>query len=265
MKDSRGQIHRTRSGARAATDRKLRQVLMAASCELLLRGLTHGKSGNVSVRRDESHFFITPTGMDYEMLAPQDMALVSLDGRWFGRHRPSSEWRFHRDIFRSRSDAGAVVHTHSLSATALACTGRGIPAFHYMVAAAGGVDIRCAPYHTFGSQELSAAALTALEGRRACLLGNHGVIALGSDLDAALSLAGEVENLAAQYRAALALGQVKLLDEAEMTQVIEKFRTYGRPDAPDADLVFAGDDPSGRRMRQKRAASPVRSRRSRQG
>src|SRR6185437_644872 len=149
--------------------------------------------------------------------------------------------RFHRDIMAARSDVGAIVHAHSRYATALACTGRGIPAFHYMVAVAGGEDIRCAPYHAFGTQELSDAALTALEGRKACLLGHHGIIAVGRDLAAALKLAGEVESLAAQYCTALTLGNVGLLDAAEMRRVVEKFRTYGRQDVADADLSAAGE------------------------
>ena len=170
--------------------------------------------------------------MPYDALEPDDIPLMALDGRWFGRRRPSSEWRFHRDIFESRHEVGAIVHTHSRNATALACTGRGIPAFHYMVALAGGADIRCAPYRTFGTQELSDAALGALNGRKACLLANHGVIAVGADLSAALALAGEVENLAAQYCAALGAGDVRVLDESEMRRVVEKFRTYGKQDAP---------------------------------
>src|SRR5215470_17883432 len=141
---------------------------------------------------------------------------MDLDGRWFGRRRPSSEWRFHRDIFQAREEVGAIVHTHSPQATALACTGRGIPAFHYMVAVAGGSDIRCAPYHGFGTQQLSDAALAALQDRKACLLANHGVIATGAHLASALALAGEVENLALQYSAALNLGEVHILDDAEM-------------------------------------------------
>jgi L-fuculose-phosphate aldolase len=214
--------------------------VVAACRELARRGLTHGTSGNVSVRRDASSLFISPTGLDYEALEPDDVPLLAFDGRWYGRRRPSSEWRFHRDILHSRGDAGAIVHTHSRCATALACTGRGIPAFHYMVAVAGGSDIRCAPYHTFGSQALSDAAVAALAGRRACLLANHGLIALGSDLAAALAMAGEVENLAAQYCAALALGGVQILDESQMQPVLEKFRTYGRQDATDSDLKFGG-------------------------
>ena len=221
-------------------DSALCAALVAACRELTRRGLTHGTSGNISIRRDERSFFISPTGAVYDDLAPADVPLMDLDGRWFGRRRPSSEWRFHRDVFASRNDVAAIVHTHSPKATSLACTGRGIPAFHYMVAVAGGPDIRCAPYFTFGTQELSDAAVAALENRKACLLGNHGVIAVGANLPAAVALAGEVENLAAQYCAALAIGEVRILDDMEMRRVIEKFRTYGRPDAADADLVFGG-------------------------
>jgi L-fuculose-phosphate aldolase len=221
-------------------DRALRERVIAACRELTLRGLSHGTSGNIGLRRDEVRFFISPSGMAYAALEPDDIPLMDIDGHWFGRRRPSSEWRFHRDIFRSREDVGAIVHTHSPMATGLACTRRGIPAFHYMVAVAGGSDIRCAPYYTFGTQDLSDAALKALDGRKACLLANHGVIAVGADLPAAIALAGEVENLATQYCAALAAGNVHILDEFEMRRVVEKFRTYGGPAATDSDLVFAG-------------------------
>ena len=142
--------------------------------------------------------------------------------------RPSSEWRFHRDIYRARPEAGAVVHAHAPYGTTLACLGRGIPAFHYMIAVAGGDTIRCAPYATFGSQALSDHALAALEGRRACLLANHGMIALGPDLAAAFDLAVEVEALAGQYWRALQIGAPRLLSADEMADVLEKFRTYGR-------------------------------------
>ncbi len=218
-----------------------RESLIEACRELTRRGLTHGTSGNVSARRDENTFFISPTGMPYEALLPDDIPLMALDGRWFGRRRPSSEWRFHRDIFKSRSDVAAIVHTHSRFATALACHGRGIPAFHYMVAVAGGADIRCAPYRTFGTQALSDAAVIALEDRRACLLGNHGLIAVGANLSAALALAGEVENLAAQYCASLAIGAPHILDATEMNAIIEKFRHYGQQDATDDGLRSGGE------------------------
>jgi L-fuculose-phosphate aldolase len=222
----------------SSVDDRQRQAVVAACRELARSGLTHGTSGNVSLRRDARRFFVSPTGMPYESLEPADIALVDIEGRWFGPRRPSSEWRFHRDILRARTDVGAIVHTHSRHATALACTGRGIPAFHYMVAVAGGSEIRCAPYFTFGSQQLSDAAVAALAERKACLLANHGVIAVASDLSAALALAGEVENLAAQYAAALALGEVRVLDDAEMQRVLERFKSYGRQDATDPDLVF---------------------------
>jgi L-fuculose-phosphate aldolase len=215
-----------------------REQVVAACRDLARLGLTHGTSGNVSVRRDASSLFISPTGLAYETLEPEDVPLLTFDGRWYGRRRPSSEWRFHRDIMQARSEVGAIVHTHSRCATALACTGRGIPAFHYMVSVAGGSDIRCAAYHTFGSQELSDAALLALADRRACLLANHGVIALGVDVKTALALASEVENLAAQYCAALSVGGVQTLDEAQMQRVLEQFRTYGRQDVADPDLHF---------------------------
>jgi len=224
----------------ASSDGKLREAVISACRELTRLRLTHGTSGNISLRRDERQFFVSPTGMSYDALEADDIPLVDLDGRWFGRRLPSSEWRFHRDIFKSRDDVGAIVHTHSMNATALACTGRGIPAFHYMVAVAAGADIRCAPYYTFGTQALSDAAVAALEGRKACLLANHGVIAVGADLPAALALAGEVENLAAQYCAALALGDVRILDEVDMRPVIDKFRTYGKQDATDSGLIFGG-------------------------
>ena len=223
------------------SDRQLRATVIFGCRELTRQGLTYGTSGNVSVRRDSAGFFVSPTGLPYETLDPDDVPLVMLDGAWYGRRRPSSEWRFHRDIMTSRAAVGAIVHAHSRYATALACTGRGIPAFHYMVAVAGGMDIECAPYHTFGTQELSDAALAALDGRKACLLAHHGIIALGCDVAAALKLAGEVESLAAQYCAALALGNVGLLDQAEMARVVEKFRSYGRQDVADAALTARGE------------------------
>ena len=224
----------------APRDRELQENVISACRELTRLRLSHGTSGNVGLRRDERRFFVSPTGMSYDALEADDIPLVELDGRWFGRRLPSSEWRFHRDIFKSRGDVGAIVHAHSMSATALACTGRGIPAFHYMVAVAGGADIRCAPYYTFGTQALSDAVVAALEGRKACLLANHGVIAVGADLPAALALAGEVENLAAQYCAALALGDVRILDENEMRPVLDNFCTYGKQDATDSGLIFGG-------------------------
>jgi len=234
----------------AMVDESLREAVVAACRELGRNELTYGRSGNVSVRNDERRFLVTPTGAAFDSLKPNDIVLMEFDGRWFGPCRPSSEWRFHRDIFKSRDEVGAIVHTHSRNATALACTGRGIPAFHYMVAAAGGSDIRCAPYFTFGTQELSEAAITALNGRKACLLANHGCIAVGADLPSAVALAGEVENLATQYRIALSLGNVRILDDDEMLRVVEKFRTYGTQAATDPDLMFGGEYRAGAGVRR---------------
>jgi methylthioribose-1-phosphate isomerase len=226
---------------RRPADQELREAVIATCRELTRRGLTHGTSGNVSVRCDAQRFFISPTGMAYDVLQAEDIPLMDIEGHWFGRRRPSSEWRFHRDILRARPDAGAIVHCHPPAATALACAGRGIPPFHYMIAVAGGMDIRCAAYFTFGTQELSDAALAALTDRRACLLANHGLIALGADLPAALALAAEVENLAVQYQAALAMGEVRLLDDKQMQRVLDKFRSYGQQHVDDPGLSFAGE------------------------
>lgn len=212
----------------------LRRRILSTALALNATGLSPGKSGNVSARHDTG-MLVTPSGMPYDRLTPEDIVFVGLDGTVPpGQRLPSSEWHFHLAIYRARPDAGAVVHAHSLNATALACLRCEIPAFHYMVAVAGGSSIRCADYATFGTEELATNALAALDERKACLLGNHGQIALGPDLDAALDLAREVEALAAQYRAALQVGEPVLLDEAEMARVLEKFKTYGKqPDTAD--------------------------------
>jgi len=213
--------------------RTLREQVIATAAAMNAAGINVNKAGNVSVRcRRGSHdgFLITPTGMAYDALAPDTLVFVRLaDGRASGSHAPSSEWRFHRDILARRPEFGAVVHTHSPGATALACHGRGLPAFHYMVATAGGNDIRCAPYATFGTQDLSDHALAALEDRRACLLAHHGVIACGASLEAALTLAIEVEHLARIYLQARTLGEPPRLPEDEMRRVVGKFEHYGQP------------------------------------
>jgi len=192
-------------------------------------GLSVNRSGNISARWADG-FLITPTGMVYEHLDPGDVVFVGMDGAVAaGQRAPSSEWRFHQAAYRDRAEIGAVVHCHSTHATALACTGRSIPAFHYMVAAAGGDCIECAPYATFGGEDLASNVAEALSGgRRACLMANHGQIACGLDLDAALALAKDVEELARQYIVTLQIGGVKLLDRAEMARVLDKFADYGR-------------------------------------
>jgi L-fuculose-phosphate aldolase len=173
---------------------------------------------------------ITPTGMAYDACTAADMVRVGADGTASGGRKPSSEWRFHRDIYAARPDAGAVVHTHSPFATALACQQQGVPAFHYMVARFGGADVRCAAYATFGSQELSDAIIAALDGRCACLMAHHGMVVFGRDCDQALALAVELETLCEQYWRVLQLGAPKLLAADEMQRVLAKFASYGQQD-----------------------------------
>lgn len=210
-------------------------------------GLNQGPSGNVSMRLDERHFLITPSGLAYDAMRPEDVPVMDMAGQWFGRRRPSTEWRFHRDVLKSRVETNVVLHTHSMFSTTLACLRRGIPPFHYMIAVAGGDTIRCASYATFGTQALSDNVLKALEGRKACLLANHGLICVGVTLEKALGLAVEVETLAGMYCRARQHGIPRLLDHREMTRIIELFRTYGTPEFPDAELKQAGDEwPGGR-------------------
>ncbi len=204
----------------------LRQALIDTAREMNRCGINQGTSGNLSARHGEG-MLITPSGMPYETLEPADIVFMDAGGRAQGSRLPSSEWRFHHDIFRTRQDAQAVLHVHPASCAALACLREPIPAFHYMVAVAGGRDIRCAPYATFGTQELSGHVLNALEDRKACLMANHGLVCLAADLEKALALAIEVENLALTYLKCLSVGKPALLDDGEMDRVLEKFRTYG--------------------------------------
>lgn len=204
----------------------LREQLLAISRKLVEYGLNRGTSGNASVR-DGDGFLVTPSGVAVEAMTPHDMVWMDFDGNAQGSRTPSSEWRFHRDILQARPEVGAVIHTHAMFATTLSCLRRDIPAFHYMIAVAGGDTIRCAPYALFGSQALSDAALAALKDRRACLLANHGMIAVGRDLERALALSVEVETLCEQYCRALQIGEPALLDAVQMAEVLEQFKDYG--------------------------------------
>jgi L-fuculose-phosphate aldolase len=206
----------------------LRQQIIATALRMNELRINRGRSGNVSARTGDG-FLVTPSGLPYEETSPEDIAAVTLAGVASGPRQPSTEWRFHRDIYAARHDVGAIVHTHSTFATTLACLGRGIPAFHYMVAVAGGKDIRCADYATFGTQALSDHALVALAAHKACLLANHGMIAVGGSLADALALAVEVEALAEQYWRTLQTGMPNLLSDAEMDVVLKKFSSYGQP------------------------------------
>ena len=174
---------------------------------------------------------ITPSGLAAERCGAQDMARVDTDGRAHGPFAPSSEWQLHRDIYAAFPAAGAVLHAHSPFATALACQRIDIPPFHYMIARFGGSSIRCARYATFGTQALSDATIAALHERNACLLANHGMVVFGRDLNQALALAIEFETLCAQYWRSLQIGEPVLLSEAEMAEVLERFRWYGKPRA----------------------------------
>ena len=204
-----------------------RTDLIATALAMGANGLNRGTAGNVSVRHGDG-FHITPTGMPYDTLVADDIPLMALDGTCQGRRKPSSEWRFHRDLYAARPETGAVLHAHSPFAVSLACLRRDIPPFHYMIARFGGDTIRCAGYAIFGSPELSAAAMHAMEGRKGCLLANHGLLVAGRDLGEALALAIELEELCEQYWRACQLGAPVLLSATEMAEVLVKFSGYGQ-------------------------------------
>lgn len=204
----------------------LRKDIIETCLAMDRRGINQGTSGNVSVRWGEG-LLITPSGLDYETMAPEDIIFLSMDGTPHGPHAPSSEWRFHRDIMKARQDVSAIVHAHPVYCTALAITGQDLPAVHYMIAAAGGAPVRCAPYATYGTEELSKNAVAALEGRLACLLANHGAIACGATLRKAYWLMSELEVLARQYILARQAGTPTVLSDEEIARVVEKFKDYG--------------------------------------
>lgn len=209
----------------------VREHVVAACRDMVAAKLVSGTSGNISVRTADG-MLITPSGVDYATMTGGDLVELKLSGVRIseGARRASTEWRMHARIYQAREDVRAVVHTHSVYATALACLRRPIPAFHYMVAAAGRTDIPCAQYATFGTEALAAHAVAALTDRNACLLANHGVIAVGRSLDAALALAGVVETLAQQYCIALQVGEPVLLTDAQMAEALEAFVGYGAGD-----------------------------------
>lgn len=203
----------------------LRQQLIDTARAFAPHGLGVGSSGNVSARV-EGGFLITPSAMAYNQCIPEDIVFVDMSGGPHGTRKPSSEWLFHLAIYAARKDVNAVVHTHAPACTALACLHKKIPAFHYMVAIAGGSDIPCAPYATFGTQELADNVVEALQKRNACLLANHGMICLGDDLQQAFDLAIEVESLAGIYSETLKIGEPEFLSADDMQRVLEKFTDY---------------------------------------
>ncbi len=212
---------------------ELRREMIATCQKMNAMGLNQGTSGNIGVRIEDK-YLLTPSGLNYDLMEPEDIVEMDFDGGYSGNRIPSTEWRFHRDILKKRPEVDVVIHTHAMFCTTLAIHGLSIPAVHYIVAAAGGTDIRCAPYVTPTTQALSDVALTALEDRRACLLAHHGMIVIGETLDSTLALLVEVENLAAQYWRALQIGKPPLLNEAQLSEVFEIMKTYGRQ--PDPEL-----------------------------
>lgn len=205
----------------------LRDALVDAMRRLDARGLNRGSTGNASCRSGDG-MLITPTGMGADDLRAPDLVWLGHDGTLRGDWQPSSEWHFHRAIYLQRPELNAVVHAHAPHATALACLRRELPPFHYMVAVAGGSNVRCAPYHLFGTEALSQAVVAALHERKACLLANHGLVAAGATLAEALKVAVEIEAMCESYLRALAVGEPVLLNADEMAAVAERFSSYGR-------------------------------------
>lgn len=224
----------TTTSGRATGDRGVREAMVATCRAMNASGINQGTAGNLSIRCDDG-FLITPSSLAYDRMEAEDLVAMEFDGTYAGERRPSSEWRFHRDILKARSDIDVVLHCHSIYATTLACHHKEIPSFHYMTGIAGGTTIRCARYATFGTQALSDAAIEALEGRLACLLGQHGQISLGKTLDGALWMATEIETLSRMYVQALTLGEPPVLPDDEMHRVIEQMRrmSYGQGPEPE--------------------------------
>ena len=210
-----------------SVEQALRRGVIETALEMNRLGVNQGKSGNVSVRV-RGGFLITPTGVPYDELLPENVSLVLENGDHSEGLAPSSEWKMHATLLRLRPNSNAVVHAHPVHATALSCLGMEIPAFHYMVAAVGGDTIPCAEYATFGTEQLAMNVARALQDRKGCLMANHGIVALGSDLGDALRVALEIETLARTYWTCLQVGRPRLLPATEMGDVLKKFSTYGR-------------------------------------
>ncbi len=220
-------------------ERALRADIVAKARWMNGAGLNQGTSGNISARYKDV-LLITPSATPYDAMTPATIAAMPLNGEygsWSGPLNPSTEWRFHLDITKSRPDVGAIVHTHSTYATVLAIGRREIPACHYMIAAFGGATIRCAGYARYGTKELSDLALKALEGRNGCLLANHGMLALGANLEKAMWLAAELETLARQYYLSLALGDPFILTDEQIAETARGFATYGLRETPRAKVA----------------------------
>lgn len=225
--------------ARDVSELVLREELLRTCVRMIELGINQGTSGNVSVRCGD-RFLITPSGIPYDEMTPEQIALMDADGRWWGPCKPTTEWRIHRGVMRARPDAGVVIHTHSMFATTVACLRRAIPALHYYVAVGGGPTIRCADYATYGTPELAENVLAAMEGRDACLLANHGLLVIGGTLGETMRRTFDIEMLARQYVYAANIGEPVILPDDEIERVRLKMRTYGTQIPDDPDLVHVG-------------------------
>ena len=237
----------------------LRREMVETCRKMNSTGINQGTAGNLSMRLDADSFLITPSSLPYENMKPADIMKMWMDGTFEGKHRPSSEWRFHRDILRHREDINCVLHCHSIYATTLAVHHKTIPSFHYMTGVAGGTTIRCARYATFGTQELSDAAIEALDGRLACLLGQHGQISLGKSFASALWLAIEVETIARMYVQALTLGEPPILSDDEMARVIGQMQRMSYGQMPEGE---GANDVARPRAAKKAAAKKIAAKKS---
>jgi L-fuculose-phosphate aldolase len=208
----------------------IRREMIATCIFMNERGINQGTSGNISVRIEEG-FLITPSGVPYDEMKPEDIVVMKLDASHKGARKPSTEWRFHRDIMEKKPEVGAVIHLHSMFCTSLSILRREIPAVHYMIAAAGGPSVPCVPYVTWGTQQLADYIVEALQNRLACLLANHGMVCIGPNLKKAAWLAVEIETLAAQYWRALQVGVPHILPDEEIANVMERFKSYGQADS----------------------------------
>jgi L-fuculose-phosphate aldolase len=236
----------------------LREKVIETCLAMNASGINQGTSGNVSARTEDG-FLITASGVPYARMRPEHVVEMDLEGGYVGEYLPSSEWRMHLDIFRARPEAQAIVHTHSVHSAALSCLRRDIPAFHYMIAVAGGTTLRVSDYAEFGTQALSDAMLKAMENRSACLLANHGQICFGPNLDKALWLAIEIETLCRKYWIASLAGKPVILKDDQMASILKRFTTYGKQpnelEKEQTAAVFAPirrDGPGGRKAKKKR-------------
>jgi len=214
----------------------LREEIVRTSLRMVELGINQGTSGNVSVRHGD-RFLITPSGISYDEMRPEQIAIMDEAGNYWGPCKPTTEWRIHRGVLRARPDADVVIHTHSMFSTTIACLRRAIPALHYYVAVGGGPTIRCAEYATYGTQELADNVLAALRDRDACLLANHGLLVMGATLSETLRRTFDIETLARQYVYALQIGEPCILPDDEIERVRLKMRTYGTQQADDPELV----------------------------